>query len=98
MKTLGAILLIVTVLIIIYNVATTAENKRIAEENVQQIQDHPWITMLSKGANLQDGKHAYTFMPPYTGFEITVIAGGLIGLGLTLFTPSRRGKEKKSPQ
>ena len=70
MKAFGWILTIVCVLIIIYNVATTRENERM-------INDHPFITIFSGGENL---KPAYTFLPPYTGFEITVIAAGLIGI------------------
>jgi hypothetical protein len=70
MKAFGWILTIVCALIIIYNVATTKENERM-------IKDHPFITILSGGENL---KPAYTFLPPYSGFEITVIAAGVIGI------------------
>ena len=72
-------MIIVAVLVIIYNVATTADNQR-------QMNDHPFITVFSGGANL---KPAYTFAPPYTGFEVTIIAVGLIGIGIIVFAPSR---------
>lgn len=79
MKTFGWVLSILSLLIVIYNVATSAENARMIEE-------HPMITILSGGGTL---KPAYTFRPPYTGFEITVLAAGVIGVGLICFTPSK---------
>lgn len=91
MKIIGWIMLIVAVLIVVYNVATTVEDERNAAYNQRQMDEHPIITVLSDGENLRPIKNAYTFMPPYTGFEVTVIAGGLIGLGLVIYTHSRRG-------
>jgi hypothetical protein len=79
MKIIGWILVIVAGLTILYNVATNKENE-------QQMNKHPWITLFSGGANL---KQAYTFTPPYTGFEITVIAAGIIGAGIIIFSPSK---------
>jgi hypothetical protein len=79
MKGFGWIMAIVAGLIILYNVATTKENER-------QVKEHPWSTLFSGGSNL---KRAYSFTPPYTGFEITVIAAGAIGVGIILFAPSK---------
>lgn len=70
----GWVLLIVAGLTILYNVVQTKQNER-------QIEDHPWVTFFSGGSNL---KQAYTFMPPYTGFEATVIAAGVVG-GILIF-------------
>lgn len=70
---------IIAGLIILYNVSTTKENER-------QINEHPWITLISGGSNL---KPAYSFTPPYTGFEITIIAVGAIGLSIIFFVPSK---------
>ena len=70
--TLGWLMAIVAALIILYNVTQTADNER-------QIRDHPWATFFSDGANL---KPAYTFMPPYTGFESVVVAVAAIGVVL----------------
>lgn len=79
MKIIGWVMAIIAAIVIIYNVATTAENEA-------TMRDHPWITMFSGGANL---KKAYTFTPPYTGFEITIISIGVTGVGLIVFGPSK---------
>ena len=82
-KTAGWIMVIISVLIILYNVVQH-------QENVRQVNEHPWITLFSGGANL---KQAYAFTPPYTGFEITVIAVGVIG-AIMIFTakPKKEGQ------
>lgn len=82
MKVIGWIMAIVAGLIILYNVKTSMENER-------QLDDHPWITIFSGGANL---KESYTFRPPYTGFEITVITAGVIGVALIAFGPGSDNK------
>jgi len=79
MKIIGWIMAIVAGLIILYNVTTSKENER-------QMNEHPFVTLFSGGSNL---KQAYTFTPPYTGFEITVIAVGVIGAGIIMFAPSK---------
>ena len=79
MKIVGWIMAIIAGLIILYNVTTSKENER-------QINEHPWITTFSGGSNL---KPAYTFTPPYTGFEITIFAVGAIGLSIIFFAPSK---------
>ena len=47
--------------------------------NKEQINQHPWITIFSFGTNLV---HAFTFFPPYTSSEITVIIAGILGFFL----------------
>jgi hypothetical protein len=79
MKTVGWILTIVTGLIIFYNVLQS-------HENVKQVEEHPWTTLFSDGANL---KPSFTFTPPFTPFELTVIAGGVIGVVLIISGGSR---------
>ena len=68
-KVVGWVLAVGSGLIILYNVVQSHEDQR-------QIEEHPFITILSGGENL---KGAYTFLPPYTGFEIVVIAVLVIG-------------------
>ena len=79
MRCIGWILLIVASLTILYNVRTDRDNERVLEE-------HPVLTLLSGGGNL---KQAYSFTPPFTGFEITVMAAGVVGLVFVLFTPAK---------
>lgn len=88
MKVIGWIMVIVSGLIIIYNVATTNENKQIAALNEQKANADPWGTIFLGGANLIDSKPCYTFTPPYSGFELTVLAAGVIGLGIVICGPS----------
>lgn len=76
MRIIGWLMAIVAGLIILYNVITHKENER-------QINEHPWITIFSGGENI---KPAYTFTPPFTGFEITVIAAGVVGVALIIFS------------
>ena len=89
MKVVGLIMVIISGLIILYNVATSRENQQIAAYNSTQVNDHPWTTIFSDGANLKSAKPCYTFTPPYTGFELTVIVAGVIGLAIVIFGPSR---------
>jgi len=56
------------------------------------VQEHPWITLFSSGENL---KPSYTFRPPYTGFEITVIAAGIIGVALIFFSSDRTNRSEE---
>jgi hypothetical protein len=48
--------------------------------NRNQIDEHPIGTILSGGANLS--KMGYTFLPPWTGFEVAVLMIGFVGLVL----------------
>lgn len=80
LRVVGWILVVIAGAIILYNVANSRYNE-------QQMEDHPWITIFSGGANL---KEAYTFTPPYTGFEIVTIAGGILGIVLIV-----KGSPKK---
>lgn len=75
MRFIGWIMTIVAGIIILYNVTTHKENER-------EFNEHPFFTLFSGGANL---KPAYTFTPPLTGFEITVIAAGVVGVALIVF-------------
>ena len=45
--------------------------------NEARVNNHPFETILSGGANLS--KAAYTFLPPWTGFEIFVLSTGALG-------------------
>ena len=45
--------------------------------NRVQANTHPWITLFSGGSNLS--KYGYNFLPPWTGFEVTVLVIGAIG-------------------
>gem|GEM_PF-1699273 len=72
MRVVGWVLVVVAGAIILYNVSQTHYNR-------MQMKEHPWITIFSDGENL---KPAYTFRPPYTGFEIFTIAGGILGIVL----------------
>lgn len=94
MKVLGWILAIIAGLTIFYNVWTSVENERIAAHNLTQIQDNFWVTLLSGGGTLQEGKPCYTFRPPYTGFEMTVMAAGVIGIALIVFGSETNNKQR----
>jgi hypothetical protein len=80
MKIIGWIMVIIVGLIIFYNVSQS-------HENAKQIEEHPWTTILSGGENI---KPAYTFMPPYSAFELTVMAGGVIGVVLIICGVARK--------
>lgn len=69
--------------IILYNLV-------ISKQNFRMIQEHPFLTLFSHGQNLKPG---YTFRPPYTGFEILIMAAGLTGLGLVALWLYRRKRE-----
>ena len=69
-------------LTILYNVVQNHENER-------QVNEHPFVTLFSGGENL---KHAYNFLPPYTGFETIVIAVLIIG-GIVIFTSAKQRKD-----
>ena len=45
--------------------------------NNNQANEHPFVTLFSGGANLS--KAAYTFLPPWTGFEVIVLITGVVG-------------------
>lgn len=82
MKLLGFLMVLIAGIVIICNVITSNENER-------TIQESPWTTLLSGGANL---KTCYTFTPPYTGFEVFIMAVG--GLGLVFLCLPRNKKSK----
>ena len=75
MKIVGWIMAIVAGLIILYNVATFIVLQQIAKENPSD----PRLTSSTY----------YTFMPPYTGFELTVIVVGVIGIVIITVAPSK---------
>jgi hypothetical protein len=68
-RTIGRILFYGAIIVIIYNWWGCLYNKN-------QLNDHPWITIFSLGTNLVD---AFTFFPPYTRTELTVIIAGAAG-------------------
>ncbi|MDT8392076.1 MAG: hypothetical protein RRC34_16360 [Lentisphaeria bacterium] len=86
-KIAGWIMVVIAGLIILANVVDS-------KYNVRQVEDHPWITLFSGGKNL---KECYTFKPPYTGFEITVIAAGVIGV-IMIFTAPPKKEENENEE
>lgn len=62
-------------LTVLYNVVQTAYNQKQIEENALG-------TFLSGGANL---KHSYSFTPPFTGFEVVVLAALVMGVVMVIF-------------
>jgi len=80
-KVTGWIMFCIAAAIIAYNVNESKEDeKKFAKD--------PWVTLLSDGANLSD---AYSFTPPYSGFEVLVISAGLIGIVL-IVTAKEKGE------
>jgi hypothetical protein len=82
MKIAGWILILIAAAFIFYNVVV------VEGYNDQQINDHPIATLFSGGSNLKGG---YSFAPPYSGFEIFIIAMGIGGIVLVAI-----GSQKKS--
>ena len=78
MKILGGIMIAVAAAVIVYNLYLSRENEKTMEESLI-------TTLLTGGANL---KPAYTFTPPYTGFEIFIFAVGGLGV-IFLFLPEK---------
>jgi hypothetical protein len=73
MKKAGWILIVISAVVIFYNVVI------VKNYNEQQVNDHPIATLFSGGSNLKQG---YTFGPPYSGFEIFILAIGIGGIVL----------------
>jgi hypothetical protein len=78
-KSIGWLLVICSGLTIVYNVAQVHFNK-------QQVEEHPFATVLTGGENL---KPAYTFLPPYTGFEVVVITVLIVG-GIIIYNAKNK--------
>jgi hypothetical protein len=74
-RAIGFVVAAIAGLTILYNVSQTAYNHK-------QMNEAPVTTILSGGANLS---HAYSFAPPYTGFEITILAMLGIGVAMVIF-------------
>jgi hypothetical protein len=82
-KRLGWSLAIGAACIIFYCVTANSYNEK-------QVADNFTVTVLSDGANLR--AHAYTFLPPYSMFELGVLAAGVVGVILLLKKePERSG-------
>lgn len=77
MKTIGWILVILAGIVIFYNVSV------VPRYNEYQVQEHPFKTIFSGGSNLKKG---YTFRPPFTGFEVVVVASALAGLVMIIIS------------
>ncbi len=75
MRILGLLFTIISGMTILVNLGTSAENEKIARES-------PFTTLLSGGSNL---KEAYTFAPPFTGFEVFILILGVLGIALMVF-------------
>lgn len=82
-RMIGFVITAITGLTVLYNVVQTAYNR-------QQIEDNTFVTIFSGGANL---KQAYSFTPPFTGFEIVVLALLCIGVLAIIF-----GGRTKKPE
>jgi hypothetical protein len=80
MKRVGYILTAVAVIVIGYNVWY------VPWRNQNTINEHPIVTVLSRGKNLETG---YTFRPPLTPFEIAILAIGGIGVALIVIGVAR---------
>lgn len=75
MRRFGWVMIIVAASTIgYYRIIAPAHNQR-------QLDDHPWMTLLAGGENLEK---QYTFTPPLTGFELAVY-GSLAAGGLMIF-------------
>jgi hypothetical protein len=74
-RLMGFLVTAIAGLTILYNASQSAYNQR-------QINEALVTTILSGGANLS---HAYTFTPPFTGFEITVMAALSLGVVMLAF-------------
>ncbi len=74
-RLIGFVVTAVSGLTVLYNVVQTAYNQKQIEENALG-------TLLSGGANL---KHSYSFTPPFTGFEIVVLAVFAVGVLMIVF-------------
>ena len=61
--------------------------------NREEVNEHPWKTIFSGGANLSHT--AYNFLPPWTGFEFLVLLTG--GIGWLLTTVPIDESKKSSP-
>ena len=83
MKKAGWTSIAISVVVIIYNVVI------VNHYNNEQVANHPFITLLSGGANLKDG---YTFEPPYSAFEVFIMALGVAGVVILLISKDRNSK------
>jgi hypothetical protein len=83
MKKTGWILILISAAVIFYNVVI------VKNYDEHQLNDHPFATFFSGGENL---KHGYTFTPPYTGFEIFILAMGIGGIVLVVIESNRSSK------
>ena len=82
MKKAGWILILIAASVVFYNVVI------VKVFNERQENEHPIVTLLSGGSNLKPG---YTFEPPYSGFEIFILAIGIGGIVLVVI-----GSKEKS--
>lgn len=55
--------------------------------NEAQLREHPMTTLFSGGENLSS--YGYSFWPPTTGFEIAVLAIGVVGIVLSIVSDSK---------
>jgi hypothetical protein len=81
MKAAGWILIVIAATVILWNVVI------VKNYNQQQISDHPIATLFSGGSNLKQG---YTFEPPYSDFEVFIMAMGIGGIVLVAIVSSRK--------
>lgn len=81
MKKAGWLLILISAVVIFYNLVV------VRNYNQQQVNDHPFVTLFSGGENLKRG---YTFRPPYSNFEIFILALGIGGVALVIIGSNRR--------
>lgn len=86
MKKVGYALTIIAVLVIAYNVWY------VPRENRKTLNDHPIVTLLARGENLE---RTYPFMPPFTRFELSILALGVGGVALIIVGSVRDKRSRK---
>lgn len=85
MRFLGIIFIAISVFIIITNVAKTKDAE-------YEMENHPWITILSGGSNLPQGSY-YTFKFPLTTYEKAIYILGGVGIFLVIIGGNRRDSD-----
>ena len=83
LKKAGWWLIAISAVVIFYNAVM------VRRYNERKMENHPIETVLTFGSNL---KNRYTFLPPYTGFEVLIIGLGIAGIALVV---AGRNQESK---
>ncbi len=78
MRKIGLFMTLVAVIVIGYNVY-------IGKKSTEMMNESPWTTLLTGGANLPNQGRYYSFTPPLTNFETIVYVVLLAGVGILMF-------------